>query len=163
MGRKLKEQDHKASLYFKLNDETSWEILDKLMTIPKYEKSRTRLINEALQLGLPKIAEREFNEPSLLKEEKTEEDEQAKLPVVVQTIPEERVEEIIRLLEELVINSNISESILCSLFNIKCAELKDIPPRVEKVEKGGYKSTPDYLLKYEIDALKDIAKKRGEW
>ena len=62
MGRKLKQNGHCPSIYFQLFDESKWEMIDRLMTLPKYSKSRTSLINNALDLGLPLLIEREFGE-----------------------------------------------------------------------------------------------------
>ena len=65
MGRKLKQEEHNPSIYFQIFDEDIWLMLDKLMTLPKYAKSRTSLINNALAYGLPKLIEDEFGEKTL--------------------------------------------------------------------------------------------------
>ena len=65
MGRKLKQSEHNPSIYFQIFDEDIWLMLDKLMTLPKYAKSRTSLINNALAYGLPKLIADEFGEKTL--------------------------------------------------------------------------------------------------
>lgn len=50
-------------------------------------------------------------------------------------------------------NTTISKSIVCSLFNAKSAELKDKPIPVEKFDSGAMRDTPTCLTKYEVEML----------
>ena len=74
MGRKINETDHKASIYFRLRDEDNWEMLDKLMTLPQYQKNRAKLINDALSLGLPTLIEMKFGEVKYIDEPEVKEE-----------------------------------------------------------------------------------------
>ena len=155
MGRKLKQHAHNASIYFQIFDEDIWTMIDKLMSLPKYSKSRTSLLNNALAIGLPKLIEEEFGEVKLCDEPDEQPTEKSVVPIVADSISKERIDQIIRLLQEIVMNSNINKSLLCSLFNEKTEELKKTS-LIDTFKRGGFRDTPDYLAKYEIDALNAI-------
>ena len=154
MGRKLKQNEHKASIYFRLRDEDNWLILDRLMTLPEYERNRAKLLNDALSIGLP-----------LLLEEK--ENIEIKLPVV----KEERVpirirrrkridtddKDIKSLLSEIVMNSSLNKSMLSALFNLKEQEIA-ISTLAERFRHGELNNIPDCLFDAQIDMLKEISK-----
>lgn len=157
MGRKLKQTDHKASIYFQLFDEDKWLMIDRLMELPKYSKSRTSLINRALDYGLPKLIEEEFGTVGLCEEVSESCEVMApSVPVVVETIPDKKIVEIVRLLKEIAMTTNISKSIACSLFNTESRALKGKKPTAEAFDKGDLRDTPGYLVKYEIDELKAL-------
>lgn len=155
MGRKLKQHAHNASIYFQIFDEDIWLMIDKLMSLPKYAKSRTSLINNALAYGLPKLIDEEFGEVKLCDEPDEQPTEKSVVPIVAESVSKERIDQMIRLLQEIVMNSNINKSLLCSLFNEKTEELKRTNI-VNTFKSGGFRDTPDYLAKYEIDALNAI-------
>ena len=69
--------------------------------------------------------------------------------VVVETIDDRQLEEIIRLLDELVLNSNITKSVVSSLLNAKIDLLYGKNVRADKLEDGAYRETPLYLSDYE--------------
>ena len=163
MGRKLKDKGHCPSIYFQLFDESKWEMIDRLMTLPKYEKSRTALINNALDYGLPKLVEQEFGEVRLTEEPQEEQTYNVPMtPTVVQTIDDESIVEIVRLLNEIVINTSITKSIASGMFNEKIEELKKDPALAERMKKGLFNSTPDCLFAKEIRMLKEMNKDEDE-
>lgn len=158
MGRKLNQTGHHPSIYFQMFDEDKWEMMDKLMTLPKYAKSRTSLINKALDYGLPKLIEEEFGEVTLCEEpddnpRQTKPDE----PVVVQTISDEMMKGVVMLLKEIAMYSQLSKSMICSIFNVLSRDLKGQLPNAESFENGDLRDTPRYLERQEIQLLKDIS------
>ncbi len=155
MGRKLKQSAHNASIYFRLRDEENWQMIDRLMTLPHYANNRASLINNALTYGLPKLIEEEFGEKTL--EDEPYEQPTEKLVVQVQeAIPDERIDQLIRLLQEIVMNTTISKSLICSLFNVKSAELRGKPTSAEKFDGGAMRDTPTCMTKYEIERLNEM-------
>lgn len=155
MGRKLKQTDHNPSIYFQMFDEDKWLMMDQLMSLPKYAKSRTSLINNALDYGLPKLIEAEFGEKTL----NDEPNEQPTEMSAVQTstaIPDERIDLMIRLLQEIAMTTTIGKSLVCSLFNAKSAELKGKPLTAEKFDSGALRDTPTYMTKYEVERLNEM-------
>lgn len=155
MGRKLKQHAHNASIYFQIFDEDIWLMIDRLMTLPKYAKSRTSLINNALAYGLPKLIEDEFGEKTLCDEPNDQPTEKSVVQVQSE-VSDERIDLMVRLLQEIVMNTGISKSLICSLFNVKSAELRGKPTSAEKFDSGAMRDTPTCMTKYEIERLNEM-------
>ncbi len=155
MGRKLKQSAHNASIYFRLRDEENWQMIDRLMTLPHYANNRASLINNALTYGLPKLIEEEFGEKTLC-DEPCEQPTEKLVVQVQEAIPDERIDQLIRLLQEIVMNTTISKSLICSLFNVKSAELRGKPTSAEKFDGGAMRDTPTCMTKYEIERLNEM-------
>lgn len=153
MGRYSKCGDHNPLVYFKLTDEDKWLLIDRLMTFPQYAKSRTSLINKALDYGLPKLIEEEFGEIKPCEEPPKQ---IYKSRETVQTIPEEKIAEIVAILQEIAMYAELNKSMLCSLFNAVSRDLKGKPPSAELFDNGDLKDTPRYLMRREIQLLKDM-------
>jgi hypothetical protein len=150
MGRKLK-NNHSPTIYFQLFDETKWEMIDKLMTIPKYARSRTALILRALDFGLPLVMDEEFCMPVADKG----------LNEYIPAEPDDDVKsntlkEIVYLLHDIDMNTTITKSLACSLFNERCKSLNGTQVDGERFTKGGLRATPDYMEGYELAQLKMI-------
>ena len=120
------------------------EMIEKLLP---YYKSFNRLVNDALQYGLPLLLDSNQDNTVRLEEE------QRPQPIEVKTVSDESMVEMVKLLQEIVMNTTISKSIVCSLFNAKSAELKDKPIPAEKFDSGAMRDTPTCLIKYEVDML----------
>lgn len=149
MGRKLK-NSHSPSIYFQMFDEIKWEMIDKLMTLPKYAKSRNALINRALDFGLPQVMEEEFGMPT------HEEKHIEFVPTESNEVQDEQLKEIIFLLHDIDTNATITKSLVCSLFNEKAKDLQNNPVDPERFVKGGLRTTPDYMESYELQQLKQL-------
>ena len=104
MGRKLKQTEHHSSIYFQIFNEDLWLMLDKLMTLPKYAKSRTSLINNALAYGLPKLIEDEFGEKTLT-DEPCEQPTEKPTERIMECVHDERIDEGVRWLAVGVVKS----------------------------------------------------------
>lgn len=155
MGRKLKQTEHHPSIYFQIFDEDTWLMMDKLMTLPKYAKSRTSLINNALVYGLPKLIEDEFGEKTL-NDEPYEQPTEKAAERTTESDRDERIDLLIRLLQETVMNTGISKAVVCSLFNAKSAELNGKPLTAKMFDSGAMRDTPTCLTKYEVDRLNEM-------
>ena len=155
MGRKLKQTEHHPSIYFQIFDEDTWLMMDKLMTLPKYAKSRTSLINNALAYGLPKLIADEFGEKTL-NDEPNEQPTEKPTERITEVVHDERIDEVVRLLQEVVMDTHISKSLVCSLFNAKSAELNGKPLSAVKFDSGAMRDTPTCMTKYEIDRLNEM-------
>ena len=73
---------------------------------------------------------------------------------------DELVLRIVELLEEITLNTNISKSLICSMFNEKLAELLGHKIRPDKFELGAYRDTPAYIEPYELSELKEMSRRR---
>ncbi len=148
---KRKEVEKSVDRHIRIWDMILLEQIDKIMECPAY-KSFSKVINDALFYGLPKLLERlEGNEEITLPkmEEPLRPVRQSSL------IDEEFYGVIVRLLREIVLNVVINKSILSSLFNGKCMEYKGcrVP---ELFEQGLMSDTPDYLEQFELEQLKKM-------
>ena len=156
MGRKLKQSEHNASIYFRLRDEENWQMIDRLMTLPHYANNRASVLNNALSYGLPKLIEDEFWEKTLNAEPYEQPTEKSAIQISTENDHDEHIAEVVRLLQEIIMNTTISKSLVCSLFNAKSAELKGKPPSAIKFDSGAMRDTPTYMTKYEIDRLNEM-------
>ena len=160
MGRKLNQKDHNASIYFRLRDEDNWLILDRLMALPEYEKNRAKLLNDALTIGLPILLTDKTSKEIMLADEPKYEEQ----PLQERTIQgygnalDPRIDEVIRLLSEIVMNTTLDKFMLSGLFNAKIQELENRQQLASKLSKGLLNNTPDCLYGTEIEMLKDMNK-----
>lgn len=155
MGRKLKQSAHNASIYFRLRDEENWQMIDRLMTLPHYANNRASLINNALSYGLPKLIEDEFGEKTL-NDELCEQPTEKPIVQISESVRDERIDEVVRLLQEIIMNTHISKSLVCSLFNARSAELNGKPLSAKMFDSGAMRDTPTCMTKYEIDMLNEM-------
>ena len=160
MGRKLNRKDHNASIYFRLRDEDNWQLIDSLMTFPEYEKNRAKLINDALTIGLPLLLSQKTNKTITLADE-PETVEQPQRETVAQgygNALDPRIDEVIRLLSEIVMNTTLNKLMASGVFNSMIQLLEDRPKLASRLSKGLLNNTPDCLYDTEIDMLKDMNK-----
>lgn len=147
MGRKLKNSDRGTAKFIRIREDGKWDLIDKLSALDKFKSNFNKLINDALDYGLPKLYAAEFGEP-----EET---------VIIETTPPRKTDDgemllkIVRLLREVIVNENISKSLICSLFQIKSKELGETAIGKQFL-KGYYQDTPDFLSDYEIRELKKL-------
>lgn len=159
MGRIGEITDKRARRYIRITDELKWEYIDRLMQLDKYKKSFNKVINDALDYGLPLLLKSEFGE--IEDEETTEEiHKQAEPQRVIERVADESLVEITDLLEEIVMNTKLSKSMIASLFNERAKNLYGYSVRPELFDMGYLQDTPMYLSESEQTALDNIKKSR---
>ena len=131
--------------YISVNEVDMLRIIEQLLP---YYKSFNQLANEALRLGLPLLLESKLDTTIRLEEEHNE-----PRPQEIMTVPDERIELMIRLMQEIVMNTTISKSLICSLFNAKNKELQEQVVSPRNFECGYMRDTPNFMMKYEVDML----------
>lgn len=161
--RGTRNTDRNTRKFISIPDMEKWEDIDKLMTLPKYEKSFNKIINDALDYGLPMLVKAEFgaiDESEFVMEEPAMEEgtwnEEANQQL------DELINNLMLLMEEVVLNATINKSLLCSLFNVKSRELSGIPTRVENLKSGAFRDTPEYLESYERRTIREINRRRNK-
>ena len=147
MGRKLKNSDRGTAKFIRIRDEKMWEVIDKLSALDKFKSNFNKLINDALDYGLPRMYAAEFGIP--------EQEEMPKPQVNESDIVGDNFLKIIRLLREVIINENINKSLLCSLFQVRELELEGTVAG-KQFAKGYFQETPNFLSDYEIRELKKL-------
>ncbi len=133
--------------YISVKDADMLSMIEKLLP---YYKSFNQLANDALQLGLPILLKSKLDNTVQLDEQPRPQQ------IEVMSMPDERIYEIVRLLQEIVMNTSISKWLLCSLFNAKNSELHDKSVSGQQFEGGAMRDTPSCLAKYEVDMLNEI-------
>lgn len=159
MGRIGEITDKRARRYIRITDELKWEYIDRLMQLDKYKKSFNKVINNALDYGLPLLLKSEFGE---IEDEDTTEEihKQAEPQRVIERVADESLVEITDLLEEIVMNTKLSKSMIASLFNERAKNLYGYSVRPELFDMGYLQDTPMYLSESEQTALDNIKKSR---
>jgi hypothetical protein len=66
------------------------------------------------------------------------------------------LKEIVYLLHDIDVNTTITKSLTCSLFNEKSKSLYGTNVDGDRFTKGGLRATPDYMEGYELAQLKMI-------
>lgn len=130
-----------------------WGIIDKLMEQAAYKNTFNKVINDALDYGLPVLYNLYFGLPQ-------EENSEDIIEPIKKTneIIDEFSWQVVRLLKEIIINETINKSLLCSLFQAKSLELNGKAISGKKFEEGSFRDTPNYLTNYEMRSIKDIRK-----
>ena len=110
--------------YIRIADEEKWEIIDHLATLEKYKKSFNKIINDALDYGLPMLEQVEFGEVESISANK-EKDNIAELRYDIMTLK----------------NS----------YEDTSNKLNLVPIRAVRFEKGFYQNVPESLEVYEYE------------
>lgn len=158
----VKNMDKKTRKFISIPDMEKWELIDKLAELPKYEKSFNKIINDALDYGLPLLIKAEFGDIKDNDGYKMEEPPMDEPQKEVETYYrlDELLEELIGLVEEVILNATINKSLLCSLFNQKVQELSEGGFLGRSFKSGDMRDTPEYLETYERRAIREINQRR---
>lgn len=149
-----KKADNRLRRYIRIEKESQWELIDKLMTLSEYKKSFNKVIADALDFGLPLLFKSYFE----VVEDTTAEHTERKTIRKIDGLNEDIFFQIVKLLKEVILNATINKSILCSLFEAKSLELNHERVNAKKFTDGAFRDTPDYLASYELRALRDLRK-----
>ena len=160
--RGVRNTDKNTRKFISIPDMEKWELIDKLAELPKYEKSFNKIINDALDYGLPLLIKAEFGDIKDNDGYKMEEPPMEEPQKEVETYYrlDELLEELIGLVEEVILNATINKSLLCSLFNQKVQELSEGGFLGRSFKSGDMRDTPEYLETYERRAIREINQRR---
>lgn len=159
MGRKSTITDRRARRYIRIIDDFKWEYIDRIMQRGEYVNSFNKVINDALDYGLPqllKVAYGEIEEDGLPTDEPQENSQSEMSQQMIGKLNTKILEEIVDLLEELLLNSSLSKSMIASLFNERAKNLYGYTVRPDMFESGALRDTPDYLAGHERMVMKKI-------
>ena len=148
---KKKETEKSIDRHVRITDISLLEQFDEIMQEPGYQ-SFNKVLNEALFYGLPTLHDKLFGEVELPPETPTVRFK----PMQKGKIHNEVMQNVIRLLREIVLNEVINKSTLSSIFNATMLGLNGEKVSGEKFEQGDYSNTPEYLETYELRGLKSL-------
>ena len=143
--------------FIRITDVDMLETIEALL--PHYD-SFNALANDALRYGLPLLlSEKMPKQITLADEPKYEErTQQETMPQCYENALDPRIDEVIRLLSEIVMNTTLDKLMLSGLFNAKIQELENTPKLASRLSRGLLNNTPDCLYNTVIDMLKDMNK-----
>lgn len=136
--------------YIRIRDVDLLKKIDKLL--PDY-KSFNQFANDALSLGVECLLKMDVSPD---KDDKKQSDKPNPVKSDITDITEKTLQEIKRLMSEIIMNTAIQKAVVCSLFNATSKYLKGIPPRSDKFDDGAYRYTPDFLNETENELLKRL-------
>lgn len=140
--------DKNMRKFITIHDDKKWEQIEKLMSLPHYSKTFNKVINDALDFGLPLLIKAEFGE--------IDEEEEERIYSTVHSKDEEFYGQVVRLFGEVIMNLNINKSILSSLFEAKRLELTHHPVSGEAFATGCFQDTPKFAEDYELRTLRSL-------
>lgn len=140
------------------------ELLLLIEQLLPYYSTFNKLLNDALRYGLPLLLDEKTGNKKVLVEEPMETLPPQEIPISqeYESALDPRVDEVIRLLKELIMNTSLNKSMLCGLFNEKEKELPTQSVLRERLSNGLYNHTPDCLFEEEIDMLKELRKDKED-
>ena len=141
--------DKNVRKFITIRDEDKWEQIEKLMALPQYQNTFNKVINDALDYGLPLLIKAEFGE---IEDEETENGK----AVPAHGKDEEFYGQVVRLLRESLMNDNIIKSLLSSLLVAKSLELKHKPVSPIAFDRGCFQDLPQFVEEYELRTLKSL-------
>ena len=150
--------DKNTRKFISISDMEKWEQIDELMSMPKYEKSFNKVINDALDYGLPLLLKAEKGEVTYESEKEKYDEKQVEMYYRL----DELIMEIVGLVEEVVLSETMCKSMVCSLFNEKVQELGKETINGRKLKEGYFRDIPEYLESYERRSLRELMQKRDK-
>ena len=142
--------------FISISDMEKWEQIDGLMSMPKYEKSFNKVINEALDYGLPLLLKEAKGEVTYESEEENYDEKQVEMYYQL----DELIMEIVGLVEEVVLSETMCKSMVCSLFNEKVQELGEKTANGRMLKEGDFRDIPEYLESYERRELRELNERK---
>ena len=150
--------DKNTRKFISISDMEKWEQIDELMSMPKYEKSFNKVINDALDYGLPLLLKEAKGEVTYESEEEKYNEKQVEMYYRL----DELIMEIVGLVEEVVLSETMCKSMISSLFNEKVQEIGETTTNGRMLKEGDFRDIPEYLESYERRSLRELKQKRDK-
>lgn len=161
MDEKQKE-NRNVRKFIRISDAEIWNLIDRIMTVPEYEKSFNKVINHALKYGIVSLYEELFLKENGKSDKEIEGTQISSLVKKTKEdmITEDYLDELKTLMKEEILNLTIIKSIVGALYNIKENEIIGEPLSKDLMDDGRYGGTPKYLEAYELRMLKNLRGKK---
>lgn len=146
--------DKNVRKFITITDMSLWEKIDKIMTLPEYEKSFNKVINHALFYGLDTLYTSLFEQEEICNEGGSE----VRTVRRIDGLDDGYFLKVIRLLKEIIVNETINKSMLSALFRAKSRELNGEAVNGKLFGGGKLNETPECLERYELQSLAALNK-----
>lgn len=149
--------DRRVARYIRITDDLKWEYIDRIMQRGEYRHSFNKVINDALDYGLPQLLKVANGETE---QDRLPSTEQQGYEQVVDDLDSEKLTEIVDLLEEILLNESLIKSMTASLFNERGKQLSGCTVKPQSFENGNLRDTPPYLAEHERMVMDEVNKSR---
>ena len=157
--RGVRNTDRNARKFITIEDDFKLEDIARLMEKDEYKDDFNKVINDALDYGLPQLLKVAYGE---IEEDGLPSTEPQGYEVVVNDFDSDKLAEIVDLLEEVLLNATLNKSMVASLFNERTKQLGVQIVNPDSFQSGALSTTPPYLAEYERIVLDRVSKSRKE-
>lgn len=157
--RGVRNTDRYARKFITIIDESKLEDIARLMEKDEYKDDFNKVINDALDYGLPQLLKVAYGE---IEEDGLPSTELQGYEILVNDFDSDKLAEIVDLLEEVLLNATLNKSMVASLFKERTKRLGGQTANPDLFESGVLSTTPLYLAEHERMVLNRIRKSRQE-
>ncbi|MGN0808160.1 MAG: hypothetical protein ACI4MN_06935 [Candidatus Coproplasma sp.] len=146
-----------ARKFITIIDDFKLESIARLMEKDEYKDDFNKVINDALDYGLPQLLKVAYGE---IEEDGLPSAQPQGYELLVNDIDSDKLAEILDLFEEILLNITLTKSMTASLFNERAKNLDGYSVRSDMFESGMLRDTPEYLEAHERMVMDDINRSR---
>ena len=157
--RGVRNTDRNARKFITIEDDFKLEDIARLMEKDEYKDDFNKVINDALDYGLPQLLKVAYGE---IEEDGLPSTEPQGYELIVNDFDSDKLEEVVDLLEEVLLNATLSKSMVASLFKERTKRLGGQIVKPDSFQSGVLSTTPPYLAEYERIVLDRVSKSRKE-
>ena len=155
--RGVRNTDRNARKFITIEDDFKLEDIARLMEKDEYNGDFNKVINDALDYGLPQLLKVAYGE---IEEDGLPSTEPQGYELIVNDFDGDKLAEIVDLLEEILLNATLNKSMVASLFNERTKQLGGQSVSPDSFQSGEISTTPPYLAEYERMVLDRVSKSR---
>lgn len=157
--RGVRNMDRYARKFITIIDESKLEDIARLMEKDDYKDDFNKVINDAIDYGLPQLLKVAYGE---IEEDGLPSTQPQGYELLVNDFDSDKLAEILDLFEEVLLNATLNKSMVASLFNEKTKRLGGQTVKPDSFERGVLSATPPYLAEHERMVLNRIRESRQE-
>ena len=155
--RGVRNTDRNARKFITIEDDFKLEDIARLMEKDEYNGDFNKVINDALDYGLPQLLKVAYGE---IEEDGLPSTEPQGYELIVNDFDGDKLAEIVDLLEEILLNATLNKSMVASLFNERTKQLGGQSVSPDSFQSGEISTTPPYRAEYERMVLDRVSKSR---
>ena len=157
--RGVRNTDRYARKFITIIDESKLEDIARLMEKDEYKDDFNKVINDALDYGLPQLLKIAYGE---IEENGLPSIQPQGYELLVNDFDSDKLSEILDLFEEVLLNATLIKSMVASLFNERTKRLGGQAVNPDLFESGTLSTTPPYFAEHERMVLNRVNKSRQE-
>ncbi|MGN1104765.1 MAG: hypothetical protein ACI4QI_07850 [Candidatus Coproplasma sp.] len=155
----VRNTDRYARKFITIIDDFKLESIARLMEKDEYKDDFNKVINDALDYGLPQLLKVPYGE---IEEDRLPPVQPQGYELLVNDVDSDKLAEILDLFEEVLLIATLNKSMVASLFNERIKRLGGQTVNPDVFESGTLSTTPPYLAEHERMVLNRVNKSRRE-